>query len=148
MHGDVALDQEQGSAIVSTERLFAYLLPLLRPARIVLAGEVAGVYTADPQADASASLVPLIDRTNIVQVREMLGGSHGVDVTGGMVSQGGDHVWIGRRKQVHVGAACVGLDQRRCGASAGGCVAEREHDHSLVRKALSGASLVMLGLTV
>jgi isopentenyl phosphate kinase len=87
VHGDVALDQEQGSAIVSTERLFAYLLPRLRPARIVLVGEVVGVYTADPRVDASASLVPLIDRGNIAKVREMLGGSHGIDVTGGMLSK-------------------------------------------------------------
>jgi isopentenyl phosphate kinase (EC 2.7.4.-) len=77
-----------GSAIISTEQLLAHLatLPTLRPARIVLVGE-AGVYTADPRINPQAERIARIDRRNIANVLAGAGGSHGVDVTGGMRSK-------------------------------------------------------------
>jgi isopentenyl phosphate kinase len=88
IHGDVAFDDSQGTAIISTERLLLYLAhtPDLRPARIILVGE-AGVYTADPRADPQAQRIPHIDRTNVAAVLRGAGGSHGADVTGGMRSK-------------------------------------------------------------
>jgi isopentenyl phosphate kinase len=88
VHGDVAFDRGQGCAIVSTEMLFTYLAlhTALRPDRIVLVGEE-GVYTADPRKDPTACLIPLITSANIARVREQVGGSHAVDVTGGMRSK-------------------------------------------------------------
>lgn len=88
IHGDVAFDIAQGSAIISTEQLLVYLtqVPALRPDRIVLVGE-AGVYTADPRAKPEAELIARIDSRNIASVLEGAGGSHGVDVTGGMRSK-------------------------------------------------------------
>lgn len=88
IHGDVAFDETQGSAIISTEQLLAHLttLPSLRPARIVLVGE-AGVYTADPRRDPQARRIDRIDQDNIADVLKGAGGSHGVDVTGGMRSK-------------------------------------------------------------
>ncbi|HWQ16202.1 MAG TPA: isopentenyl phosphate kinase [Roseiflexaceae bacterium] len=85
VHGDVAFDTSQGSAIISTEQLLLHLAatPSLRPARIVLVGE-AGVFTADPRLDPAAVRIPRIDATNIERVLAGAGGSHGVDVTGGM----------------------------------------------------------------
>src|SRR5262245_40719002 len=85
IHGDVAFDDTQGTAIISTERLLLYLArtPNLRPARIILVGET-GVYTADPRADPQAQRIPKIDRDNIAAVLRGAGGSHGADVTGGM----------------------------------------------------------------
>ena len=85
IHGDVAFDRVQGSAIISTEQLLVALAaqPQLRPSRIILVGE-SGVYTADPRSTSSAERIPQIDRTNIDQVLQLTGGSHGVDVTGGM----------------------------------------------------------------
>jgi len=87
VYGDVALDDQQGSAIISTERVFGYLAGFLRPGRIVLAGEVDGVFTADPLRDPAARLIPEIARHNIEEVRAALAGSRGVDVTGGMLSK-------------------------------------------------------------
>jgi isopentenyl phosphate kinase len=92
IYGDVALDDVRGCTIISTEQIFAYLAHQLEPARmglsrIVLAGEVSGVFTADPLRDESARLTPEISRQNISQVEHALAGSHGVDVTGGMVSK-------------------------------------------------------------
>ncbi len=84
--GDVVADRTQGAAIVSTETVFAYLVPRLRATHIVLVGEEA-VYTADPRHEPHAERIPLIDASNIDAVLEQTGTSHGVDVTGGMASK-------------------------------------------------------------
>ena len=68
VYGDVALDEVRGCTIISTEQIFAHLAEHLEPARIVLAGQVAGVFTADPLRDASAQLIPEISRQNFDQV--------------------------------------------------------------------------------
>jgi isopentenyl phosphate kinase len=88
VHGDVAFDSEQGSAIVSTEALLAHLAlaTALRPGRVVLVGEDA-VYTADPRADPRAERVPLITAANLDAALGGAAGSHAVDVTGGMRSK-------------------------------------------------------------
>ncbi|MFV9504950.1 MAG: isopentenyl phosphate kinase [Oscillochloridaceae bacterium umkhey_bin13] len=88
IHGDVAFDQAQGSAIISTEALLAHLAlaTKLRPTRIILVGEEA-VYTADPRRDPDATRVPLITAANLDQVLHGTSGSHAVDVTGGMRSK-------------------------------------------------------------
>jgi isopentenyl phosphate kinase len=88
VHGDVAFDTAQGSAIISTEQLLEQLArtPALCPARVILVGE-AGVYTADPRADPRAERIPRIDAANIDVVLRGAGASHGVDVTGGMRSK-------------------------------------------------------------
>ncbi len=84
VYGDVALDEARGFTIISTETIFAYLAQHITPARIILAGIVGGVYTADPLAHPEATLIPEITPANINEVELMLSGSHGVDVTGGM----------------------------------------------------------------
>jgi isopentenyl phosphate kinase len=86
IHGDVAFDDAQGSAIISTEQLLVYLAQQaggLRPTRVILVGE-SGVYTADPRADPQALRIPRIGQANIATVLAGAGGSHGADVTGGM----------------------------------------------------------------
>lgn len=88
IHGDVAFDSEQGSAIVATEHLFTYLIlhTAIRPDRIILVGENA-IYTSDPRNDPDAQPIPLITRANIDTVLSGTGGSHAIDVTGGMRSK-------------------------------------------------------------
>jgi isopentenyl phosphate kinase len=85
--GDVALDEVRGGTIVSTEEIFEWLAGALAPRRLVLAGEVAGVFTADPTVDPSAQLLAEITPTTLAAVQGGLGGSHGVDVTGGMAAK-------------------------------------------------------------
>jgi isopentenyl phosphate kinase len=87
IHGDVVADDDGTWRIVSTEELFIHLAPLLQPDKIILVGEVDGVFTSDPLNDASAQPIPTISSANIAQVKNMLGTSHGVDVTGGMQSK-------------------------------------------------------------
>ena len=88
VHGDVAFDEAQGSAIVSTEQLLVALTrtPALQPDRVVLVGE-AGVYTADPRAHPQAERISTISAANIDVVLQGAGASHGADVTGGMRSK-------------------------------------------------------------
>ncbi len=87
IYGDAVLDDVRGGTIASTEELFAWLAPRLRPRRIVLAGTVDGVFTADPLLDPAAEPWPEITPADLPRLRASLGGSHGVDVTGGMLSK-------------------------------------------------------------
>lgn len=87
VYGDVALDEVKGCTIVSTEQVFTLLARRLRPQRIIMAGEVAGVYSGDPHRDSIVRLIPEITSNNYEQVEEMLSHSFGTDVTGGMVSK-------------------------------------------------------------
>ena len=86
--GDVALDSVRGGTIASTEEIFEPLVDALRPRRLVLAGEVDGIYDADPLRFPDAQRIPLITPQMAAEpdsgLHAGLGGSHGVDVTGGM----------------------------------------------------------------
>jgi isopentenyl phosphate kinase len=87
LFGDVAFDRTRGETIASTEMIFVYLAVSLRPHRIVLAGRVSGVYSADPYRSSGTALIPRITPADFPSVRALLGGSHGVDVTGGMLTK-------------------------------------------------------------
>ncbi len=87
IYGDVALDEVRGGTIASTEELFAFLAPILRPARIVLVGRVDGVFTADPLRDSDARRIPEITPQEALSGRAGLGEAFGADVTGGMASK-------------------------------------------------------------
>jgi isopentenyl phosphate kinase len=84
VQGDVALDMVRGATIVSTEDVFIYLIREFQPAHILLAGEVAGVYE---QRAMTGAIIPVITPGNVEQFTSALGGSHGTDVTGGMLGK-------------------------------------------------------------
>lgn len=87
IYGDVVLDDVRGGTIASTEEIFAWLAETLTPGRIVLAGEVDGVFTADPLRFADAERVARITPADLASLDSGLSGSHGVDVTGGMLAK-------------------------------------------------------------
>lgn len=87
VHGDVALDSVLGGTIVSTEEIFDWLAGFLRPRRLILIGEVDGIYTADPQLEPSAERIALITPDTMTDIADKLGTSYGVDVTGGMITK-------------------------------------------------------------
>lgn len=87
VYGDVAFDEMRGMVILSTEMIFAYLAPFLKPSRILLAGIADGVFTADPLTEPSAQLIREITPAMFPQVESQLRGSHGYDVTGGMIAK-------------------------------------------------------------
>ncbi|MCB0131193.1 MAG: isopentenyl phosphate kinase family protein [Caldilineaceae bacterium] len=84
VHGDVMLDSIRGGTIASTEEVFARLARQLQPQRVILLGEVDGIFTADPQLEPQAQRIAAISPATFDAMRASLGGSHGVDVTGGM----------------------------------------------------------------
>lgn len=98
VHGDVALDRVRGGTIVSTEELFEWLLSQTNTKtgateglgiidRLVLAGEVDGLYTADPQLQPTATRIRHLTPPMLPTLGVELGGSYGVDVTGGMAAK-------------------------------------------------------------
>ncbi len=95
VQGDVALDTVRGATIVSTEDVFIYLVREFQPTHILLAGEVAGVFenaetlapTARAQCGVTGAIIPVITPGNVAQYVAALGGSHGTDVTGGMIGK-------------------------------------------------------------
>jgi isopentenyl phosphate kinase len=87
VYGDVAFDETRGRWIASTEMIFTFLAPRLNPGRILLAGNVDGAFTADPLKDPAAVRIPEITPANSAEIELQLRGSHGADVTGGMLSK-------------------------------------------------------------
>lgn len=87
VYGDVSFDEVRGKSIISTEKQFAYLAARLHPTRIILAGMVDGVFTADPLQDPGAQLIRDITPATFPQIESQLRGSHGYDVTGGMIDK-------------------------------------------------------------
>ena len=59
----------------------------LNPNRILLAGDMDGVYTHDPKTHANAELIEDIDSSNWHEIEDVLGGSQATDVTGGMYTK-------------------------------------------------------------
>jgi isopentenyl phosphate kinase len=81
VYGDVSFDSVRGGTIISTETVFDHLARALHPQRIFLLGEVEGVY------DSHKQIIPRITPANYPEIAGALGGSHGTDVTGGMLSK-------------------------------------------------------------
>jgi isopentenyl phosphate kinase len=86
VYGDVSLDEVRGGTIVSTETVFFYLARQLPVQRVLLLGEVDGVY------DAFGSVIAKITPSTLESVEAALGGSAGTDVTGGMETKVRDMV--------------------------------------------------------
>jgi isopentenyl phosphate kinase len=84
VYGDVALDEVRGGTIISTEKIFFYLAHHLPVSRILLLGEVEGVY------DTEGKIVSEITPANYSHIQSALGGSAGTDVTGGMETKVSD----------------------------------------------------------
>jgi len=84
-YGDVAIDVKKGCSIISTEEVLNYLAKNVGYKRIILAGIVDGVFTSDPQKNPDAKLIPEINSRNYEEIKKYLGGSAGIDVTGGML---------------------------------------------------------------
>lgn len=86
VYGDVALDEVRGGTIISTETIFFYLARHLPVKRILLLGEVEGVY------DQVGAVIPQITPTTLPAIETALGSSAGTDVTGGMKTKVRDMV--------------------------------------------------------
>ena len=82
--GDTVFDEILGGTILSTEDIFTHLAQELRPARILLAGLDAGVWSDYPHCE---QLIPKITPKSWLTIAPALGGSAATDVTGGMAGK-------------------------------------------------------------
>jgi isopentenyl phosphate kinase len=87
-YGDVALDTKKGCCIISTEEILTYISHAFtgkyKPSRVIVCGRTDGVFTANPDENGDAKLIPEVTPRNIAEVGNYLAGSSGIDVTGGM----------------------------------------------------------------
>lgn len=116
IHGDAVLDLRLGFTILSTETLFAFLAARLKPARVILACDVEGVYLDGRDGSPDAQPVGVVDRTNIADIRRALANptrpsprSTGPDVTGGMMAKVERLYEIARRVRSVEGRIVSGL---------------------------------------
>ena len=84
IYGDMAFDSIKGGAVLSTETLMFYLAHHLEPTHILLAGIEAAVWADFP---ARQQRVEKVTPSSYKELANKVGGSHGVDVTGGMKSK-------------------------------------------------------------
>jgi isopentenyl phosphate kinase len=115
--GDVALDRVRGGTIASTEEIFAALVAHLQPQRLILAGEVDGIYTADPLLVRTAQRIPTITPARLAEIAGSLGESHGVDVTGGMRAKVEESLAMVRTNPQLEIVVCSGLQPESLGAA-------------------------------
>ncbi len=81
VYGDVGFDRIRGGTILSTETIFDYLVPHLPVNRILLLGEVDGVW------DSNKQLISKITPNDFAELQDAFDGASGVDVTGGMYAK-------------------------------------------------------------
>lgn len=91
VYGDAVFDSIRGGTIVSTETIFTYLVQALPVTQILLLGEVNGVL------DTTGEVIPHLTPQNISNYQDALGGSEGVDVTGGMLTKVSDMLSLATR---------------------------------------------------
>ena len=131
IYGDVAFDDQQGCTIVSTEELFSWLAHEMPVQRMVMVGEVDGVYDRDPLTDPAAAPIPRITPTSYARLSVQIGGSLAVDVTGGMLTKVQAMVSLvasGHVQRVHL------ISGRREGALARVLMDERESKGTVIER--------------
>jgi isopentenyl phosphate kinase len=79
--GDVVFDEVRGGTILSTEKLFNYLVKAFDPERILLAGLEDAVWEDFP---ARTRRIERITPASFEEIRQHVGKSAAADVTGGM----------------------------------------------------------------
>ena len=85
VYGDVAIDTKKGCCILSTEEILNSLSRKFKFGKVISAGIVDGVFTDNPLKNRNAKLISKITPRNFSEIKNMLGDSSGIDVTGGML---------------------------------------------------------------
>ena len=87
LYGDAVLDSEKGFAILSGDQLVSSLAINFGAQRIVMGGDVDGIYTADPKTSSSAKLIPRVTLEELKNQKHNIEGAKSTDVTGGMLGK-------------------------------------------------------------
>ncbi len=82
VRGDVAFDRVRGSTIVSTEKVMAYLAPIFKPSRVLMAGVEPGVFADFPNNER---LLEVLTPAEHEEIR--IDSARSTDVTGGMADK-------------------------------------------------------------
>ena len=86
-YGDVVFDIERGFAILSGDQIASALAIRLNAKRIIMGIDVDGLYDSDPKKNPSARLLSDISLKDLANLMKHVGGSQGLDVTGGMLGK-------------------------------------------------------------
>lgn len=100
LYGVPAYDKTYKCSILSGDQIAPYLAVKLNAKKIIHATNVDGVFTADPNKNADAKLIPEINSDNIEQVKDWLTGSTATDVTGGMLGKISELLEVGVESQI------------------------------------------------
>lgn len=84
VNGDVIFDRSLGGTILSTEEIFSILADKLQPEQIILASREPGVWEDYP---ANTHLASTLTQAEFASMSNAIGGSAGMDVTGGMAKK-------------------------------------------------------------
>jgi isopentenyl phosphate kinase len=87
LYGDAVLDSEKGFAILSGDQLVSSLAINFGASRIIMGGDVDGLYTKEPKANKSARLVKRVTLEELKAQKHDIEGSKATDVTGGMLGK-------------------------------------------------------------
>ncbi len=82
--GDVVMDSKLCVTVISTEEALRYIAMQLKPHKVILGGDIDGVFTSNPKINPDAKLIEEIDGSNIEEALKGASGSTKTDVTGGM----------------------------------------------------------------
>jgi len=87
LYGDAVLDSDKGFAILSGDQLVTSLALNFGASRIIMGGDVDGLYTKDPKVNKSARLVDRVTLEELKTQKHDIEGSKATDVTGGMLGK-------------------------------------------------------------
>ncbi|WMW23381.1 isopentenyl phosphate kinase [Methanolobus mangrovi] len=81
LHGDMVMDSELGTSVLSGDQIVPYLAIQMKASRIGIGSAEEGVL------DNKGEVIPNISNENFEIIKEYLGGSANTDVTGGMLGK-------------------------------------------------------------
>lgn len=87
LYGDAVLDSQKGFAILSGDQLVSSLAINFGASRIILGGDVDGLFTEDPKTNSSAELIRHVTLEELKSEKHKIEGSKATDVTGGMMGK-------------------------------------------------------------
>jgi isopentenyl phosphate kinase len=87
LYGDAVLDSEKGVAILSGDQIVSSLALNFGASRIIIGGDVDGLYTKDPKTSKSAKLIKRVTLEELKTQKHDIEGSKATDVTGGMLGK-------------------------------------------------------------
>ena len=87
LYGDAVLDSEKGFAILSGDQIVSSLAINFGASRIIMGGDVDGIYTADPKVSSLAKLIERLTLEELKTQKHEIEGVKATDVTGGMIGK-------------------------------------------------------------